>query len=372
MTFNIHTNLFRQFCNKTLVKGLLCGAVAFNILGGPSFAAAANPIFDASEYKEWGLDYPGGTPGKGAAKDSEAPAARPAAPTPTAQTPAAQAPAPTAAAPVGGAVPQDISGAFEQAAVHVIVFYADGKHMMMPGWVVDTERRIILTFALLKDATRVHIAYPQVPCDDKDSMVGSPAVILKYDSKMDVAYLQAKTMPQQLVHLTTSNAPQGRPAPQRTVSHKPTAPTPPAQGGFNGGQQGGFNGGGFNGGQQGQFNGGQFQGNGNGGYTPPQQQQQQSNPLVGKWYLQDVVKGTQIQIAVAFSAQGQFAMEVLAVDAYGQQKYDSDNGTYTVRGNTLLVNTSDGLEQSQFWFENGVLYVKMAADGTTLAFQKAS
>jgi len=187
-------------------------------------------------------------------------------------------------------------------------------------------------------------------------MVGSPAVILKYDSKMEVAYLQAKSMPQQLVHLTTSNAPQGRPAPQRTVSHKPTAPVPPAQGGHNGGQQG-------------SFNGGHLQGNGNGGYTPPQQQ---ANPLVGKWYLQDVVNGIQIQIAVAFSAQGQFAMEVMSVDANGQQNYDSDNGTYSIQGNTLTVNTSDGLEQSQFWFENGVLYVQLAADGTTFAFQQAS
>ena len=361
MTFNINTKLFRQFCNKTLVKSLLCGAVAFNTLGDPSFAVAADPISDASEYEEWGLDYPGGTPGKGAQKGSEAPVKRPAPQTPTTQSPVAN-----PAALMGGTVPQEIADSFEQAAVYVIVFYADGKHMVMPGWVVDTERRIILTFALLKDATRVQIAYPQVPSRDKDSLVGSPAVILKYDSKMEVAYLQAKSMPQELVHLTTSNAPQGGATPQRTVSHKPTAPVPPAQGGHNGGQQGGFQGGG----QQGQFNGGHQQGNGNGSYTPPQQQQ--ANPLVGKWYLQDNLNGIQIQIAIAFGAQGEFAMEVLAVDSNGQQKHDSDNGTYRVSGNTLVVNTSDGAEQSKFWFENGVLYVQMVADGTTMAFQKAS
>ena len=344
MTFNINTKLFRQFCNKTLVKSLLCGAVAFNTLGGPSFAVAADPISRASEYEEWGLDYPGGTPGKEAQKGSETPVKRPAPQTPTTQPPASN-----PADLMGGTVPQDIAGSFEQAAVHVIVFYGDGKHMMMPGWIVDTERRIILTFALLKDATRVHIAYPQVPSGDKDSMVGSPAVILKYDSKMEVAYLQAKSMPQELVHLTTSNAPQGGATPHRNVSHKPTAPVPPVQGGHNGGQ---------------------FQENGNGSYTPPQQQQ--ANPLVGKWYLQDNLNGTQIQIAVAFGAQGEFAMEVLAVDSYGQQNHNSDNGTYRVSGNTLVVNTSDGAEQSKFWFENGILYVQLVADGTTMAFQKAS
>ena len=65
-------------------------------------------------------------------------------------------------------------------------------------------------------------------------------------------------------------------------------------------------------------------------------------------------------------------MEVMAVDSNGQQKYDSDNGTYRVNGNTLVVSTGDGVEQSKFWFENGVLYVQMVADGTTMAFQKAS
>ena len=355
MTFNLHTNLFRQLFHNTLFKGLICGIATFNILSGPSFAVAADPASKAAEYQEWGLDYPGKTPSKGTASESAAPAAQP----------VSQAPTSNPSGLMGGTVPQDIAGSFEQAAVHVIVFYADGKHMMMPGWIVDTERRIILTFALLKNATRVHIAYPQVPSDDKDSMVGSPAVILKYDSKMDVAYLQAKSMPQQLVHLTTSNAPQGGATPHRTVSHKPTAPVPPAQGGHNGGQQGGF----LGGGQQGSFNGGHQQGNGNGGYTPPQQQ---ANPLVGKWYLQDVVNGTQIQIAVAFSAQGQFAMEVMSVDAYGLQNYNSENGTYSIQGNTLTVNTSDGLEQSNFWFENGILYVKLAADGTTFAFRQAS
>ena len=351
MTFNLHTNLFRHLFKNSLFKGLICGIVTCNILSGPSFAVAADPASKAAEYQEWGLDYPGKTPAKGTASESEGLAARP-----VSQAPVSQTPPLNSSGLMGGAVPQDISGSFEQAAVHVIVFYADGKHMTMPGWIVDTERRIILTFALLKDATRVHIAYPQVPSPEEDKMVGSPAVILNYDSKMDVAYLQAKSMPQQLVHLTTSNAPQGRPAPQRTVSHKPTAPVPPAQGGHNGGQQG-------------SFNGGHLQGNGNGGYTPPQQQ---ANPLVGKWYLQDVVNGIQIQIAVAFSAQGQFAMEVMSVDANGQQNYDSDNGTYSIQGNTLTVNTSDGLEQSQFWFENGVLYVQLAADGTTFAFQQAS
>jgi len=364
MTFNLHTNLFRQLFNNVLFKGLICGIATFNVLSGPTFAVAANPINDAAEYKEWGLDYPGKTPSKGTTADSEKPVERP-----VSQAPVSQAPVSNPSGLMGGTVPQDIAGSFEQAAVHVIVFYADGKHIMMPGWIVDTERRIILTFALMKDATRVHIAYPQVPSDDKDSMIGSPAVILQYDTKMDVAYLQAKTMPQGLAHLTTSNAPQTRPEPQRTVSHKPTAPMPPAQGGHNGGQQGHFNGGGFNGGQQGSFNGGHLQGNGNGGYTPPQQQ---ANPLVGKWYLQDVVNGTQIQIAVAFGAQGQFAMEVMSVDAYGQQNYDSDNGTYTIQGNTLTVNTSDGPEQSRFWFENGVLYVQLVANGTTFAFQQAA
>ncbi len=353
MTFNINTKLFREFCNKTLVKSLLCGALAFNTLGGSGFAVAADPVSRASEYEEWGLDYPG----KGAQQGTKAPATRPAPQSPTAQPPAS-----TPSALMGGTVPQNIACSIEQAVVHVIVFYADGKHMVMPGWIVDTERRIILTFALLKNATKVQIAYPQVPSRDKDSLVGSPAVILKYDGKMDVAYLQAKTMPQELVHLTASNAPQGG-MPHRTASHKPTAPVPPVQGGHNGGQQGGLQWGG----QQGGFNGGQSQGNG--GYTPPQQQ---SNPLVGKWYLQDVVNGVQIQIAVAFSAQGEFAMEVMAVDSNGQQKYDSDNGTYRINGNTLTVNTSDGVEQSKFWFENGVLYVQMVADGTTMAFQKAS
>ncbi|WP_417386447.1 hypothetical protein [Gimesia sp.] len=339
MTFNFNTKLFREFCNKTLVKSLLCGLVAFNTLGGPDFAVAANPTSRASEYEEWGLDYPG----KGAQQGSEAPVKQPAP-----QNPPALSPASNPSDLMGGTVPQDIASSVEQATVQVIVFYADGKHMVMPGWIVDTERRIILTFALLKNATAVQVAYPQVPSRDKDSLVGSPAVILKYDSKMDVAYLQAKSMPQELVHLTPSNAPQGGATPQRTVSHKPAVPVPPVQGGHNGGQ---------------------FQGNGNGGYTPPQQQ---SNPLVGKWYLQDNLNGVQIQIAVAFGARGEFAMEVVAVDSYGQQNYDSDNGTYRVNGNTLVVNTSDGVEQSKFWFENGVLYVQLVANGTTMAFQKVS
>lgn len=363
MLFTTRNNLFRQLFTHKIAKAICCGIAALNVLSAPVLATAANPTLDANEYEDWGLDYPGATPGTNAPAESEAPVAPN--PAPTASAPAAS--APTASAPVGSTVPQDIAASIEQTAVHVIAFYADGNHMVIPGWVVDTERRIILTFALFKDATKIHVAYPQVPSDEEDSFVGSEAVILKYDSKTDVAYLQAKSMPQQLANLSVSKGPQGRPVaqqrptPQRpVVSHKPTPPKPRVQGGHNGGYKGGqhagYNGGGYNGGQ-------------NGGYNRPAASQ---NPLVGQWYLQDTVNGTQIQIAVAFDAQGQFALQMASVDAYGNQNQDASQGTYSVQGNTLTMNTNEGVEQSNFWFENGLLYVQMASQGTTLIFQPAS
>ena len=111
-----------------------------------------------------------------------------------------------------------------------------------------------------------------------------------------------------------------------------------------------------------------------GGFQRPVQSNNpaSNNPLVGTWYLQDTVNGTQIRIGASFDAQGQFAIEMVALNGYGQQSQDSSYGTYSVQGNTLTTNSSDGVEQSHFWFENGMLYVLMKSLGTTLIFQPAS
>src|SRR6056297_2039867 len=207
MLFTTSNYNFRTLLTHKIVKAICCGIAALHILCAPGLVDAANPIFDAKEYEDWGLDYPGSIKATDSPAETEAPAERPTPNTPVTQSSGSS-------SLVGGMVPQDIANSFEQAAVHVIVFYEDGEHMRMPGWIVDAERRIILTFALLKDATKVHISYPQVPTEDPDTMEGSAAVILKYDSNMDVAYLQANSMPKQLSNLSVSKGEPSRPASQ--------------------------------------------------------------------------------------------------------------------------------------------------------------
>ncbi len=352
MLFTAHKNLFRNLFSNNTFKLLCCGIAIVNILAAPSFAAKSKPVFDATEYEEWGLDYPGKNPQVEDKADSDKPATPPVRTQTGAQPPTTQTPVSQSSLPTGGAVPQDIADSIQQTAVHVIVFYADGKHMVMPGWIVDTQRRIIMTFNLIKGAEKIQVAYPQVTDVPDDKVSGSSVVVLKHDTDMEYVYLQANFMPETLANLTVSAPSTSQTANRPVVANKPTAPTaptPPTSGGQN---NGGFN----TGGQQGGF----------------QRPTQPHNPLVGRWYLQDTVNGTRIQIGVAFDAQGQYAMEMVAVDGYGQQSQDSTFGTYTVQGNTLIINSEDGVERSNFRVENGQLHVYLTENDTTLIFQPAS
>ncbi|MEW4488335.1 hypothetical protein AB1L42_09660 [Thalassoglobus sp. JC818] len=394
MFFPSLNQLFRRSFFNAFVVSVALGSTALNAIAGPSFSGPATASIDASEYEEWGLEPPTSqsTPASGPVEQDRSDN------TPPAQ-PAIEQPAQPAQQNLPPA-PQDLTQSVQQATVLVIAVYPDGKEFHTAGWIVDSNRRIVVTLRhMVEGAEKIFVGFPQLSSGAPNELQGSPATLMASSDDMDVAYLVADRIPGSLPSLVNSESvgfgsgtgqthgspghgpmggtgggplvqtppttggrpqPPTPPGPVQHGGHRPTSNFPPAgNGGFN---NGGMNGGGFN---NGGYNGGGFNGGGFGNNNPAQ-----NNPVVGQWYLQDTVNGVQLYIGVTFNAQGQFALQMVTVDGYGQRSQENDNGSFQVQGNTLFLNGGDGPQQLPFWFENGMLFVQFPELGTTMAFHK--
>lgn len=324
------TSLLRNPFTKTLVFGLAFGCSTMNAFVGPSIANADRAV-NTEEYEEWGLkpptaaSRPSATPAPVTTESDEdwgldapnTPASKPA--RPAASQSAANRPA----------VPQDLASDIEQSTVVVVAIQPDGEKFYIPGWVVDRERGIIMTLhSMVNEAESIFVAFPQLSRGDEE-VQGCPAVVMDSSGEMNVAYLQARELPSTLPSLRGS---QQTVTTQQPTIH-PVLDTRPG-----------------------------------GGSNKPAHQ---TSPIVGRWYLQDVVNGLQVYIGAVFNAQGQFSMQVTTVGRSGQQEKIIDSGTYTVQGDTLIINGGNGVEQLPFWFENGMLVVEISSINMTCSFQPA-
>lgn len=373
----------RGWISKRAAKAMLSVAVLTSLLAPTSLAAD----IDRSEYEEWGLTPPPAA--QTTPRPQIQPATQPNAPSgdedadwseqlgpantelaiPSSSgssAPAQQAtPAETPALATGPAVPADIAAQVEGAAVRVIAVDANGEHLVIPGWLIDRDRGIVMTMDfVVEGATQVYVAFPETTESGRE-FNGGPATLLQTNNADHIAYLQVQDVPDAIRGLADGQTITAqRPAPIPTGLPQgggPVAPKPAGTGHGHGGRPAAQQPGGFGG-----FGGAGF---GTPGNNPAASQNSQ---LLGQWFLQDVVNGTQIQMGAAFNAQGQFSVQVLTVSPNGQQSQDSETGTYTVQGNTLLLQTSDGIEQAPFWFEGGYLYIQLPSMGTTFAFQQAA
>ena len=194
-----------------------------------------------------------------------------------------------------------------------------------------TLRNRCFTSRLFK-ALMLFVAYPQLPGAENGSLTGSAAVLMQSDSNRDITYLQVEsTLPALLPTLTLANqqaqsasrdqagstSNQGKPA----VNARPVDAS-------------------------------------------------QRNPLVGQWYLQDYVEDYELTMMVRFDEQGKFRMDTISVDQFGSEDRDALVGTYTVRGDTLFLQTNEGPQQAQFKFEVGNLIVAMADGVVTFTFER--
>lgn len=382
----------RGWVKKRAAKTVLGLAVLMNAMAPASFAGDVS----RSEYEEWGLTPP--TAAEAASRPTqatEAPAtdqdadwseqlgpantelAIPSSTAPQQSNTPAQntTPAPvTPAVAQGPAVPADVAAQVEGATIRVIVVDAKGEHLVVPGWLIDRNRGIVMTMSFaIEGAQQIYVAFPEMTETGRE-FNGGPATVMQTNNKEYIAYLQVQEVPAAISGLLDGQAVVA----QRPVQGAPVQ-TPPAHqqnGGLVPPRPAGIGQNGHGGRPTGQPGFGpavnrpvaQTPSFGQGGNAP----QSQNNPVVGQWVLQDVVNGTQIQMGAAFNAQGQFSVQVMTVSPNGQQSQDAESGTYSVQGNTLLLNTSDGVEQAPFWFEGGYLYIQLPSMGTTFAFQQAA
>jgi hypothetical protein len=281
-----------------------------------SLAAATTDL--AAEYEEWGLEPP--------AREKE--------PLVKSQ------PSPPVAAPTndsrpagGPPVPTDLAAQFGQAAVLIVAVMEDGKEFHTAGWIVDKERRVVVTtHPLVAVAVKLLVAYPQLPGAEKGSVTGSSAVLMQSSSHPDIAYLQVESpLPAALPMLTLTG-----PNAQPTNSH------------------------------QTRFSSEQ----GNRGGRGQRLDESPHAPLVGQWYLQDYVGEYEITMLARFDEQGKFRMDTIAVDQDGSEDREAMVGTYLIRGNTLFLQTNEGPLQAQFKFENDYLSVTMPDGVVTFTFER--
>lgn len=280
---------------------------------------AADTTDLAAEYEEWGLEPP--VDKKGPEVDS-----KPLAPQP-------QDSAEKADAAVGPAVPSDLEEQFSQAAVLIVAIMEDGKELHASGWIVDKERQVVMTnHPLVAHAIKLFVGYPQLPGAEKGSMTGSPALLMQSNGHPGITYLLVEsTIPATLTTLTLAGSRE--------------QPTDSGQGGFSRAQA--------------SLEENSWPSNAS---LP--------NPLVGQWYLQDDVGDYELTMMVMFGARGEFRMETIAVDYYGSEDREVLVGTYSVRGNTLYLQTNDGPQQAQFKLEGGYLTVTIPDGVVTFTFER--
>jgi len=304
MFFTARTSLLRTPFIKTLVFGLAFGFSVMNAFVGPSIANADRAA-NADEYEEWGLEAPTASPRPPASPSPATPESDEdwGLDTPNTPAPKPTRPAASQSAANRPAVPQDLASDIEQSTVVVVAVQPDGEKFYIPGWIVDRERGIIMTLhSMVDEAESIFIAFPQLSQGDEE-VQGCPAVVMDSSGEMNVAYLQARELPSTLPSLRGS---QQTVATQRPTIH-PVLETRPG-----------------------------------GGSNKPAHQ---TSPIVGKWYLQDVVNGVQIYIGAVFNAQGQFSMQVTTVGRGGQQEKSSTPALTRFKGthSSLMAATESNI-----------------------------
>jgi hypothetical protein len=297
MTLNLRNHLLSNaFLSLfAVVVAAQCG------LGTSACLAATTKSDLAAEYEEWGLEPPAG---------SQKPDVSVERPKPTHDRPPQDEPFTEQQHTNNPVVPAGLASRFEQAAIFVLVVFEDGKEFLTVGWIVDREQGIVLTHRhLVSEAAKLFVGYPQLPKGDKNSMTGSPAILLQTTSELDIAYLQVENpIPARLPTVTVA--------------------------------------------------------------TPSQPTQQATNPLVGQWYLQDNVNGTRLAMHVQFQANGRFQLEIYTTDWLGNEEQQSIFGTYSAQGNRLMLQGNEGPIQAAFRFEDGYLCVKVEGEDVTFMFQR--
>lgn len=307
------SRFFKAILLLVAVEGSLCVPLTGRLL-------AADTTDLAAEYEEWGLEPPV------SAKEPK-PEPEPIKPDPQAARANDDRPA------EGPAVPADLAARFGQAAVLIVAVMEDGKELHTAGWIVDKERRVVMTnHPLIAVADKLFVAYPQIPGSEEGSLTGSPALLMQSNSHLNITYLQVESqLPAALPTLILA-APRAQ-------------PTNSGQAGFSRDQ-------------------GSLGGNGQHMEAP------RHNPLVGQWYLQDVVGDYHLTMLVRFDEQGKFRMDTAAVYLDGSEDREVLVGTYLIRGDTLLLQTNEGSQQAQFKFENGYLNVTMPDGVVTFTFER--
>ncbi|MCA9160039.1 MAG: hypothetical protein KDA72_17015 [Planctomycetales bacterium] len=304
------------------IKVVLLLVVAESCVSAPLTGRllAADAADRAAEYEEWGLEPPA-SPKESQVKSQSS----------TPQPPAS--PAKGSRSSEGPPVPADLAARLGQAAVLIVAVMDDGKEFHTVGWIVDQERRIVMTsHPLVAVATKVFVAYPQLPGAEKGSLTGAPAILMRSPSHPDIAYLQVESeLPVSL--------------PTLTVAGSRAQPIDAGQTISSGDRR---------------ERGGSSQGT----------DASHRNPLVGQWYLQDDVGDYGLTMLARFDEQGGFRMDTIALDLFGSEDREAVVGTYLVRGNTLFLQTNEGPLQAQFKFEDGYLVVMMPDGVVTFTFER--
>jgi len=353
MFFSLRSKLFRNSLTRTVALLSALGAATLNAVADQVQKVSEHNKTSRSEYEEWGLEPP--RQSKQPNTQSET--------IPRKNTKEMDRWLDQKTKELGlddpsdksdPGVPAELAASVEAARVFVYAIQPDGNKYRVAGWIIDAQQGIILTqYHMLEGAETLAVTFPQIKGLPVGEMQGSIAKLLHFDAKTDVAFLHVVIMPdQQLSSLMASKPAQGeRPVAQRPVtpqqdnqSTKRPAPTPP---------------------------------------TPPKQQQQQlphsdvepnaqeSTQLAGRWVLQHQGNGVQLYIEASFSEHGQYAMQIITVDAQGNRNQDFEQGKYTIQESTLILNTSDGPLHLPFWFQEGRLLINYPELDTTFWFNKA-
>lgn len=304
------------------IKVVLLLVVAESCVSAPLTGRllAADAADRAAEYEEWGLEPPA-SPKESQVKSQSS----------TPQPPVS--PAKDIRNAEGPTVPADLAARLGQAAVLIVAVMDDGKEFHTVGWIVDQERRIVMTsHPLVAVAVKLFVAYPQLTGAEKGSLTGAPANLMQSPSHPDITYLQVESpLPVSL--------------PTLTLAGSRVQPTDAGQTVFSGDRR-------------------EHGGNGQSTDAP------QRNPLVGQWYLQDDVGDYRLTLLARFDEQGGFRMDTIALDLWGSEDREAVVGTYSVRGNTLILQTNEGPLQAQFKFEDGYLVVTMPDGVVTFTFER--
>jgi hypothetical protein len=236
------------------------------------------------------------------------------------------------------------------AAVLVVVIFEDGKEFHTVGWIVDRERRIVMTNKhLVSNATKIIVAYPQLG-NENNKVTGAPAVRMKYKTDRDIAYLQVGSpIPESIATLVRFGSSQPGPSGKQEDSEQlggPRKQPKVSKKNKNADPLDDWN------------------------EDTEQTPAKPKNPLIGQWSLQHTGNGIRLRMKASFSENNQFRVDMISIDAEGNQENESLFGTYTIEGNTIYMQTNEGPQQATFQFKDGYLCIKLPGSDVTFMFQR--